>query len=479
MKALENNLRSQAVTTTAPTPSNERGSNSLSAVPTIAAIATPRGSGGIAIIRVSGGLALSILRSAFRPAHENRAFEPSRMMYGHVVAADGSVIDEALAVFMPGPHSYTREDVAEIHCHGGDIAARRTLARVLDLGALPAGPGEFTKRAFLSGRIDLARAEAVMQLIGANSEAAARASVRQLEGGVSGFVRDASARIIDQLALIEASTDFPDEVEEEAASGQVAAGLRAVMAEIARRCDPKGARMLREGASIVLAGRPNVGKSSLMNALLNQERAIVTAIPGTTRDVLTERITIGGVTAELSDTAGQRDTLDPVEKIGVDRARSAVETADIVLIVLDASAGLDDSDRELLRNADERTLVCLNKMDLDARLVREDIAQLTGAEIIELSASTGQGMQALLDALEARLSANLSEDNLTVERHIALAQEASRSLGRALEAIDMAMPLDVVSLDLKSALESLSEITSTDATEDVITEIFARFCVGK
>ena len=480
--ALEKNLRSQAVTTTAPTPSNERGSNPPSAVPTaptIAAIATPRGAGGIAIIRVSGSSALSILREAFRPAHSARAFEPSRMMYGHVISADHSVIDEALAVFMPGPHSYTREDVAEIHCHGGDVAARRTLSRILDLGALPAGPGEFTKRAFLSGRIDLARAEAVMQLIGANSEAAARASVRQLEGGVSGFVRDASARILDQLALIEASTDFPDEVEEEAASEQVAEGLRAIIAEITRRCDPKGARMLREGASIVLAGRPNVGKSSLMNALLNQERAIVTAIPGTTRDVLTERITIGGVTAELSDTAGQRDTLDPVEKIGVDRARNAVETADIVLIVLDASSEMDESDRELLRDADGRTLVCLNKMDLDAVLSRAAIAELTDVEIIELSASTGHGMQTLTEALEARLSANLSEDNLTVERHIALAQEAVRSLGRALDAIGMAMPLDVVSLDLKSALESLSEITATDATEDVITEIFARFCVGK
>lgn len=451
----------------------------MSSSSTIAAIATPKGSGGIAIIRVSGALALSILRAAFCPAHAARAFEPSRMMYGHVVSADNSVIDEALAVFMPGPHSYTREDVAEIHCHGGDVAARRTLSRILELGALPAGPGEFTKRAFLSGRIDLARAEAVMQLIGANSEAAARASVRQLEGGVSGFVRDASQKIIDQLALIEASTDFPDEVEEEAAAGQVAEGIRAIIAEIGRRCDPRSARMLREGASIVLAGRPNVGKSSLMNALLNQERAIVTAIPGTTRDVLTERISIGGVTAELSDTAGQRDTLDPVERIGVDRAKSAVETADIVLIVIDSSSALDDSDRELLRNADARTVVCLNKMDLDARAGRAEIEALTDAQIIELSASTGQGMEALLEALAARLSENLSEDSLTVERHIMLAQRAQESLEGALAAIGMAMPLDVVSLDLKQALLHLSEITATDATEDLITEIFSRFCVGK
>ena len=448
-------------------------------ISTVAAIATPRGAGGIAIIRISGPRSLPILRAAFRPAHAHRAFEPSRMMYGHVVSAENTVVDEALAVFMPGPYSYTREDVAEIHCHGGDVAARRTLSRILDLGALPAGPGEFTKRAFLSGRIDLARAEAVMQLIGAGSEAAARASVRQLEGGVSGFVRTASRQIIDLLALIEASTDFPDEVEEDAAADQVAEGVRAILAELARRCDPRTARMLRDGASIVLAGRPNVGKSSLMNALLNQERAIVTAIPGTTRDVLTERITIGGVVAELSDTAGQRDTADPVEKIGVDRARSAVDQADIVLIVIDASCALDDSDAELLRSADGRCIVCLNKTDLDAATTPEAVRALTGEELIELSASTGRGMETLLKALEARLSENLSEDSLTVERHVSLAQRASQSLESALGAIAAQLPLDVVSIDLKQALEALSEITCENPTETLITEIFSRFCVGK
>ena len=446
---------------------------------TIAAIATARGLGGIAIIRVSGDRALPILQSAFHPLHAAHAFIPQRMMYGHVLSATGDVLDEALAVFMPGPHSYTREDVAEIHCHGGDIAARRVLARVLALGAVPAGPGEFTQRAFLNGRIDISHAESVMQLIGANSESAARASVRQLEGGVSGFVRDVSARILDLLALIEASTDFPDEVEEQTASDQVADGVHGILAELDRRCDPRSARLLREGASIVLAGRPNVGKSSLMNALLNQERAIVTAVPGTTRDVLTERISIGGVLAELSDTAGQRETADPVEKIGVDRARTAMESADVILYVIDASEPLDPADAELLRTADGRGLVCLNKTDLPPAVTRDALAAHTACEILELSAATGAGMPQLLAALESRLTRDVSEDALTVERHIALAQRASDALRAALSALAARYPLDVVSIDLREALSALSEITAQNPTESLLTEIFSRFCVGK
>jgi len=449
------------------------------AADTVCAVATPRGAGGIAIIRMSGPDAERILRAVFVPKNEKRAFEPQRMMYGRAVDSEGGTLDEVMAVLMPGPHSYTREDVAEIQCHGGEASARRILARLLELGARPAEPGEFTKRAFMNGRIDLAGAEAVMQLIGANSEAAARASVRQLEGGVSGFVREVSKEIMAQLALIEASTDFPDEVEEDAAAEQVAEGVESIIAEIRRRCDPKGARMLREGASIVLAGRPNVGKSSLMNALLNQERAIVTNIPGTTRDVLTERITIGGVVAELSDTAGQRDTADPVEKIGVDRAKSAMDRADIILIVLDASEELVEEDRELLAAADERAIVCLNKTDLNPLVARAALEAMTGAPVMEMSAGTGAGVESLLKALEARLSDSLSEDSLTVERHIQRAQEAIESLERAVAGIRAGFPLDVAAMDLKEALSRLSQITTLDPTESVISEIFARFCVGK
>lgn len=444
---------------------------------TISAIATAHGAGGIAILRLSGDRAEEILRKAFRPAHARRAFEPQRMMYGFVESASGEILDEALAVFMPGPNSYTREDVAEIHCHGGEIAAQRVLRRVIELGARVAGPGEFTRRAFLNGRIDLSRAEAVMQLIGATSEAAARASIRQMEGGVTSFVRGASDKLIQMLSLIEACTDFPDEVEEQATAEALLSDISALKDELFRRCDPKSARILREGASIVLAGRPNVGKSSLMNALLNQERAIVTSIPGTTRDVLTERISIGGITAELSDTAGRRTTDDPVERIGVERAARAVDQADVVLIVIDASEPLSAEDAALLASADERTIVCLNKTDLPAVIRPEDLG--ANREIIALSAENGEGVDALMEALKARLSSALNDDRLTVERQIECVQDAITALSSAQDAIQAGTPVDVVSLDLKRALARLAEITAADPTESVLDEIFSQFCVGK
>jgi tRNA modification GTPase len=332
----------------------------------------------------------------------------------------------------------------------------------------------------MNGRIDLARAEAVMQLIGANSQAAARASLRQLEGGVSGFVRQVSDRLKDVLALLEASTDFPEEVEEEAAAREVAEKLRMIAGEIRRRGDCRSARLLREGASIVLAGKPNVGKSSLMNALLNQERAIVTSIPGTTRDVLTERISLGGVMAEISDTAGLRDTEDPIERIGVDRAKRATERADVVLIVLDAARSLDASDVELVKSADERAIICLNKSDLPAVLTAQQLESLTGSRIIGISARNGTGLDELIDELRHRVAVG-EEDNgqLTAQRHIELAQSAADSLDSAVEAIEMGMPLDTAAIDIREALSTLSEITGENATEAIIDRVFEQFCVGK
>ena len=437
--------------------------------------------GGIGIVRISGPEAERILKTLFQPAGVRKCekWESHRLMYGRIADRD-QILDECMAVIMRAPKSYTREDVAEIHCHGGSASANAVLARALSLGARMAGPGEFTRRAFMNGHIDLARAEAVMQLIGANSEAAARASLRQLEGGVSGFVRQVSDRLKNVLALLEASTDFPEEVEEEAASEAVAASLREIAGDIRRHGDRRNARMLREGASIVLAGRPNVGKSSLMNALLNQERAIVTSIPGTTRDVLTERISIGGVVAEISDTAGRRDTQDPIERIGVDRARRAAEGADVVLIVLDAAVEMDEEDAELVKSADDRAIVCLNKSDLPPVLTAQRLNAMTDAQVLEISAQTGMGIDELMNELGRRIA--VGEENngqLTAQRHIELAHSAADSLAQAVDAIEMGMPLDTAAIDIREAMSKLSEITGENATEAVIDRVFESFCVGK
>ena len=330
---------------------------------TIAAIATPPGEGGIAIVRISGARAGEFLRAAFRPAHRGE-MKHGQMRYGTLTDPAGAPIDEVMAVFFRAPRSYTREDVAEIHLHGGNMCARAAMERLLALGARAAEPGEFTYRAFMNGRVDLSEAEAIMGLIGARSQAARRASIRQLRGGVSAPIGRMREELTGLLAKIEAATDFPDEIDEDVTAKDVREGASRIRGELSRAADGRRARIVRDGASVVLCGRPNVGKSSLMNALLSADRAIVTDIPGTTRDVLTESFEIGGVRYQLSDTAGIRETADAIEKIGVTRARDALRDADCVLLVLDSSAPLTPSDQSMLAARDERYLTVLNKSDL-------------------------------------------------------------------------------------------------------------------
>ena len=330
---------------------------------TIAAIATPPGEGGIAIVRISGACAGEFLRAAFCPAHKGE-MKHGQMRYGTLTDPTGAPIDEVMAVFFRAPRSYTREDVAEIHLHGGSMCARAAMERLLSLGARAAEPGEFTYRAFMNGRVDLSEAEAVMGLIGARSQAARRASIRQLRGGVSAPIGRMREELTGLLAKIEAATDFPDEIDEDVTAKDVREGASRIRNELSRAADGRRARIVRDGASVVLCGRPNVGKSSLMNALLSADRAIVTDIPGTTRDVLTESFEIGGVRYQLSDTAGIRETADAIEKIGVTRARDALRDADCVLLVLDSSAPLTPSDQSMLAARDERYITVLNKSDL-------------------------------------------------------------------------------------------------------------------
>ena len=340
---------------------------------TIAAISTAPGAGGIAIVRLSGPRAEQLLRAVFRPASEKADMSGRRLTYGAAVDGRGEVLDEVMAVLLHAPRTYTREDMAEIHCHGGGACASAVLARFLALGARAAEPGEFTRRAYENGRIDLSGAEAVMQLIGAQGEAARRAALRQMRGGVTGFVTGAVEKLTELLSRIQAAVDFPEEVDEAVVGAEARVELEALAGELKKRADPRRARMLREGASVVLCGRPNVGKSSLMNALLSAERAIVTDIPGTTRDVLSERMVLDGKVVRLSDTAGIRESEDAIERMGVARAQGEVEAADVALLVLDASQPLAAEDAALLKQVDERYIVCLNKGDLPAVLTAADV----------------------------------------------------------------------------------------------------------
>ena len=342
------------------------------------------------------------------------------------------------------------------------------------MGARSAEPGEFTRRAFENGRIDLAQAEAVMSLISAGSDAAYRAGMRQLEGGVSGFVKECRSALLSLMARIEAANDFPEEIDELTEARDAAVEATKIAARLRGRADAKAARIVREGVSVVLAGKPNVGKSSLMNALLGSERAIVTEIAGTTRDVLTESMTLNGIRYTLSDTAGRRETGDIVEAIGVKRAEDAAKSADVVVLVLDAARGMDEEDMRLLAEQDGRYIVVWNKTDVGG-----EKPESLGAAI-EVSARTGEGMEALTAAIEEKAGADTgSEEMLTEERQIALALRAADSLSLAADALGGGAPLDVASVDLWDAIRFLGEITGEDATESLIAEVFANFCVGK
>lgn len=435
---------------------------------TIAAIATPPGTGGIAIVRISGAAAQAIAGALFGRAQ----WESNRLYYGHI-RHGGETLDEAMAVLMRGPHSYTREDVAELQCHGGRQTAHRVLEAVLQRGARAAEPGEFTRRAYENGRIDLTQAEAAMRLIGAQSEAAARAALRQMDGAVTRGIRRAQAALTGMLAEIAACTDFPDEIEEAPTAQSLMQQTDALLASLASACDARKGRVLEEGLSVVIAGRPNVGKSSLLNALLGESRAIVTAQPGTTRDAVHGTMMLQGIAVHLTDTAGLRNADGEAETIGIARARAAVAAADLLLIVLDNSAPLSGEDAALLADtAAQSRLVLLNKSDLPAVLdIPHDLT---------LSAQSGEGV----DALRVRLSeyaagAQAAQALLTQARHIEAATRAIRSLEDMQKTLACGMPVDFAALDAREALHALGTITGENAEESVVDAVFRDFCVGK
>ena len=447
---------------------------------TIVGVATAMGEGGVAIVRMSGQTAVALFEKVFVAAKYAPPYEDHRLMYGRVTDADSSALDEAMGVVMRAPGTYTREDVCEIHVHGGYAAAAAVMRLLTSLGARPAEAGEFTRRAFLNGRIDLTQAEAVMGVISARSMAALKSEEALLAGGASRFIGQAQQKLLRLIAGVEAHIDFPDEIDEAEATGDLLAGLAELSAELTAAVDERGARIVKHGLRVALCGRPNAGKSTLFNALLGEERAIVTDVPGTTRDVLEGSFTLNGLNVQLMDTAGLRESGDSVERIGVQRAKEAVAHADVALLLIDGTQPLTGEELALLaQETDCPCAVLLNKEDTPPVTTAAQVKKVTRhAPILTLSAKTGQGLQAVREYL-ARQARLPQEGMLTHTRHMAAANEAVARLEQARAALEASLPLDVAAVDLREALWALGRITGDSVDDTLLDEIFSTFCVGK
>ena len=452
---------------------------------TIAAIATPLGESGIGVIRISGSHAYAVGDAIFRsPSGTPLAQRRDRsIQHGLVVADDGRPVDEVLMLIMKGPHSYTAEDVLEIQCHGGRKALEEILSLVLAHGARLANPGEFTQRAFVNGRIDLAQAEAVMDVIQAKSRQGLTSAVNQLEGRLSKVIGAMRHELTDFITRLEVTIDYPEEDLEDITVPDVAGAIRKQLASLDEMLEAShDGRIIRDGVMAAIAGTPNAGKSSLLNRLLQEDRAIVTDVPGTTRDILEEWISLKGVPVCLVDTGGIRETDDTVEKIGVTKAKAYMDKADIILVVIDSSRPLSEEDRAILEDTKERNvLIVLNKSDLTPVVAEKDLGQY-GHPVLSLSAGTGEGLEALKEQL---LSLALSHADtagsalLTNTRHIELVRQSREALKRALDSIEAGMPVDCAVVDLREAWDLLGSITGDTVHDDMVEEIFSRFCLGK
>ena len=456
---------------------------------TIAAISTAPGEGAIGIVRISGDLAISIASSIYQCGTKQLEEQKTHTIhYGHIVdPKSGEVYDEVMVSVLRAPKTFTREDIVEINCHGGIVAINRVLQLVLRMGARLAEPGEFTKRAFLNGRIDLSQAEAVMDLIRAKTDKSMQLAMSQLDGQLSNLIQNLRQEILNTLAQVEVNIDYPeyDDVEEmtlqllREKTQQVLQGIRALLNTASQ------GKILRDGLKTAIVGRPNVGKSSLLNVLLREEKAIVTDIAGTTRDTIEEYVNVRGVPLQLIDTAGIRETNDVVEKIGVERSRKALKEADFVLLLLNQSETLQEEDIRLLETTKGmKRIILFNKTDLPSKLSKEDIAPYAKEEeIVTTSMLNKEG----IDQLEEKIAGyffqgQMNERDATYlsnTRHIALLEKAEQALVEVQNGIEMEMPVDLIQIDFTRAWDLLGEITGDSVQDELLTQLFSQFCLGK
>ena len=453
---------------------------------TIAAISTAMADGGIGIVRISGDEACQVMEKVFRPAKKKdmKSVDSHTAHYGYIYDGEKK-IDECICLIMRAPHTYTREDVVEINCHGGVTVMKKVLATVIRHGASPAEPGEFTKRAFLNGRIDLSQAEAVMDVISSKNEFALESSLKQLEGSLKKKIEEIRKVIIHNIAAIESALDDPEHMTIDGYGQQLLVDVKKLKEEITILIDTAdNGRILKEGIKTVIIGKPNAGKSSLLNILVGEERAIVTDIAGTTRDTLEESINIHGIPLNIIDTAGIRDTEDIIEKIGVDKAKESIASADLVLYVVDMSRELDHNDdiiMDMIR--EKKVIVLLNKSDLDKKIDADWMKKKLLKETVEISAKTQEGILKFYEILKDMFfQGNLSFNNeiyITNMRHKNALNEALESLSMVEQSIMDDMPEDFYSIDLMNAYEALGYIIGESLGEDLVNEIFSEFCMGK
>lgn len=454
---------------------------------TIAAISTSTGNSGIGIIRVSGDEAIEIVDKIFKSNKEGKRLinvKSHTVNYGNIVDGE-KVLDQVLVLVMKNPHSYTGEDTVEIDCHGGMLILKKVLDLVIKNGAKSAAPGEFTKRAFLNGRLDLSQAEAVMDLINSQNNFALNSSIEQLKGGVSEKIKEIRSDVIYHIAFIESALDDPEHISLDGYDNEISEMINKNISKIKKMIDTfDNGRIMKEGIKTVILGKPNAGKSSLLNRMLGEERAIVTDIEGTTRDTLEENINLNGLSLKIIDTAGIRNTDDKVEQIGVNKAKEIAEGADLIIYVVDGSKDIDENDKEILEIIkNKKVIVLLNKTDIDRVVDIEQLNEIPKEDIIEFSAKAGLGMDELEEKIKDMFYSGEITFNdqvyITNARHKEALENSYNSLLKVRESVDAGMPEDFYSIDLMDAYEQLGLIIGESVEDDLVNEIFSKFCMGK